>query len=551
MNKLPENWGKGKMPEGWAQKDHTLSSIYPKNRNQSKPPEKKAHSNTETTNTVQETPKPDESFSMGNESKATLDSAPSNINKTITQTDDSVTNSVKPTGKKERIQDKAVKDSSKSKFAVSKTHREKKKLEKVLDTESDIQAGKAEKENRTFNKKILIFIIFTVITVAAIGTVIVLLTNGGNNGAKDVLSDEISSVVSQTESSEEPEESSELSSVANSSEAPSEPAVNLNSYIGYWHVDESTEQELTIASADKNTVHFSLWYYRLTSVDNITAELDGNVADFIHSTSDKEDYVKGSLAFLEDSIAVTITESNIPYLPIETMVFNNRHGQSWEKEGYENQTESETPEFSPYTIQITAGYVSIYGGPGYSYDLTGEITEKGIYTIVEEKEIPGEGKWGKLKSGIGWINLQEALTETSSEPYGETPNVYCPNCGYGFFTTGVGISGFECPECHYKFNDPVDSHSQEFFDICGYYEAYEMLVNGEHVDTVDYDGQLTLSSDGTAFLSASGTNVYFNWDVGEMWHPSTPSEKIRFEGNGEYLTLYVPDNISWVFKKIY
>ena len=179
MNKLPENWGKGKMPEGWAQKGHTHSSIYPKNRNQSKPPEKKAHSNTETTNTVQETPKPDESFSTGNEPKATLDSTPSNINKTITQTDDSVTNSVEPTGKKERTQDKAVKDSSKSKFAVSKTPREKKKLEKVLHTESDIQAGKAEKENRTFNKKILIFIIIAIITVAAIATVIVLLINGG------------------------------------------------------------------------------------------------------------------------------------------------------------------------------------------------------------------------------------------------------------------------------------------------------------------------------------------------------------------------------------
>ena len=27
------------------------------------------------------------------------------------------------------------------------------------------------------------------------------------------------------------------------------------------------------------------------------------------------------------------------------------------------------------------------------------------------------------------------------------PNVYCPNCGYGFFTTGVGTDGFFCPEC--------------------------------------------------------------------------------------------------------
>lgn len=31
------------------------------------------------------------------------------------------------------------------------------------------------------------------------------------------------------------------------------------------------------------------------------------------------------------------------------------------------------------------------------------------------------------------------------------PNVYCPNCGYGFFTTGVGTDGFFCPECGYNW----------------------------------------------------------------------------------------------------
>ncbi len=31
------------------------------------------------------------------------------------------------------------------------------------------------------------------------------------------------------------------------------------------------------------------------------------------------------------------------------------------------------------------------------------------------------------------------------------PNVYCPNCGYGFFTTGVGTDGFFCPECGHNW----------------------------------------------------------------------------------------------------
>ena len=35
----------------------------------------------------------------------------------------------------------------------------------------------------------------------------------------------------------------------------------------------------------------------------------------------------------------------------------------------------------------------------------GTITDKGIYTIVEEKTGSGATKWGKLKSGAGWISL--------------------------------------------------------------------------------------------------------------------------------------------------
>lgn len=33
----------------------------------------------------------------------------------------------------------------------------------------------------------------------------------------------------------------------------------------------------------------------------------------------------------------------------------------------------------------------------------------------------------------------------------ETPNVFCPNCGYGYFETGVGTEGFTCPSCGYNW----------------------------------------------------------------------------------------------------
>ena len=49
--------------------------------------------------------------------------------------------------------------------------------------------------------------------------------------------------------------------------------------------------------------------------------------------------------------------------------------------------------------------LNIRKGPGTSYGVAGQIKGKGIYTIVAEAEGPGATKWGKLKSGAGWISL--------------------------------------------------------------------------------------------------------------------------------------------------
>lgn len=55
---------------------------------------------------------------------------------------------------------------------------------------------------------------------------------------------------------------------------------------------------------------------------------------------------------------------------------------------------------SSYMVKIEASALNIRKGPGTQYDIVGCIKDRGIYTIVEEKN-----GWGKLKSGAGWINL--------------------------------------------------------------------------------------------------------------------------------------------------
>ena len=65
----------------------------------------------------------------------------------------------------------------------------------------------------------------------------------------------------------------------------------------------------------------------------------------------------------------------------------------------------------PYLQRIPRFDQSIYEGPGYDYSFVGTVREAGTYTIVEEA-VDSEGNlWGKLKSGIGWVDLTEILSE--------------------------------------------------------------------------------------------------------------------------------------------
>ncbi|MCL2867159.1 MAG: hypothetical protein FWF47_05290 [Clostridia bacterium] len=61
--------------------------------------------------------------------------------------------------------------------------------------------------------------------------------------------------------------------------------------------------------------------------------------------------------------------------------------------------------FVPYKVKVTVDSLNIRKGPGKDTAITGTITDRGIYTIVDEADGPGAAKWGKLESGKGWISL--------------------------------------------------------------------------------------------------------------------------------------------------
>lgn len=63
--------------------------------------------------------------------------------------------------------------------------------------------------------------------------------------------------------------------------------------------------------------------------------------------------------------------------------------------------------FEPYTVKVSVTELRIRSGPGTDNASKGFIAP-GVYTIVEEADGPGAKRWGKLKSGAGWISLDYA-----------------------------------------------------------------------------------------------------------------------------------------------
>jgi N-acetylmuramoyl-L-alanine amidase len=66
------------------------------------------------------------------------------------------------------------------------------------------------------------------------------------------------------------------------------------------------------------------------------------------------------------------------------------------------ETSAKKPDFKPYLVMVTANSLNVRNGAGTQYKITTAIKKGQVYTIIDEKN-----GWGKLKSGTGWIYLDE------------------------------------------------------------------------------------------------------------------------------------------------
>ena len=61
----------------------------------------------------------------------------------------------------------------------------------------------------------------------------------------------------------------------------------------------------------------------------------------------------------------------------------------------------------PYQVQVAVDELNVRSGAGVSYDVLQTVARGEVFTITEVKA----GTWGKLKSGIGWINIGREYCE--------------------------------------------------------------------------------------------------------------------------------------------
>lgn len=102
-------------------------------------------------------------------------------------------------------------------------------------------------------------------------------------------------------------------------------------------------------------------------------------------------------------------------------VFDNNGKSVYPTTSSSSSSSSSSTTSTSYIVKVTVDALNIRSTPSTSGSITGVITDKGSYTIVQESTGTGATKWGKLKSGRGWISLDftdkvSTSTTTTAKP---------------------------------------------------------------------------------------------------------------------------------------
>ncbi len=160
-----------------------------------------------------------------------------------------------------------------------------------------------------------------------------------------------------------------------------------------------------------------------------------------------------------------------------------------------------------YLFTVTNPELIIYDAPEGEYSRT--FGEVGVYTIIEEAVDAEGARWGKLKSGVGWVRFDgSALPEldlwltTGAGGFATSLKIYSDGTFSGVSSdTEYGDNGSEYPNGTIYYCE----FSGKFTDV-SISDSFTLNLRPEYVDTTHTVGKTEIK-DGVRYIYTSPTGI--------------------------------------------
>ncbi len=179
-------------------------------------------------------------------------------------------------------------------------------------------------------------------------------------------------------------------------------------------------------------------------------------------------------------------------------------------------TQPTEPDNNSYIVNISREDQKIYAGPGYQYDCVGDVGIAGVYTIVEECRDSNNILWGKLKSGAGWVDLNDIhrsgkpITIDYADPdLLKSGNFHDCNINVGAYSTAVAFRAYETL---YNVQISYNTYDDDFSNIesgCDLYFIEELTPDKPIVAAITFTD--------TSIYFVSFEDAYGNFYVYEFY----------------------------------
>ncbi|MBQ8830521.1 MAG: hypothetical protein IJ017_02865 [Oscillospiraceae bacterium] len=178
----------------------------------------------------------------------------------------------------------------------------------------------------------------------------------------------------------------------------------------------------------------------------------------------------------------------------------------------EQEQETEQEAALPYTEKIVRADQSVFDSPSYDANYVGVVEEAGIYTIVEEATDDEGNLWGKLKSGLGWVDLTDIRSfnwpvsaNFADEKLLESGNYHYYEAENQDYTVQVAIRAYE--ELSYVTIYPMELTDDGFIAGDAVFYIEKLTPDKPLVADLSFPGDM--SQYAIEFTTEQGAETYF------------------------------------------